>query len=219
MAHIPDGVLSGPVLAAGAAVSLAGCAYGLRSLDNERIPQVAVLSSAFFVASLVHFPVGPSSVHLILNGLTGIVLGWAAFPAILVALLLQAILFGFGGLVVLGVNVMNMAVPAVACRYLFRAIAGSGANRTRLLWAAAIAGGVGVLMTALLVAIVLALSGKEFISAAKLVILAHLPVAAIESVFSVAVVGLLAQVKPGLLGLPGVEPKREPPIEEHSDAA
>ena len=47
---------------------------------------------AIFVASLVHVPVGPSSMHLVLNGLLGLLLGWAAFPAILVGLLLQAVL-------------------------------------------------------------------------------------------------------------------------------
>lgn len=199
MAHIPDGVLSAPVLVAGAAVSLAGCAYGLRRLEAERIPQVAVLSAVLFVAALVHFPVGPSSVHLILNGLTGIVLGWAAFPAILVALLLQAVLFGFGGLIVLGVNVANMALPAVLCGALFFAVARSGRRRTI---AAGLAGGLGVVLTALLVALALALSGREFVAAAKLVVFAHIPVAVIEVVFNAAVIGLLLRVKPELLSLP-----------------
>lgn len=203
MAHIPDGVLSAPVLIAGAAVSLLGCGYGLRQLDEERIPEVAVLSAVFFVASLVHFPVGPSSVHLILNGLTGIVLQWPSFPAIAVALLLQAVLFGFGGIVVLGVNIMNMAVPAVLCGYLFRAIAGDGSSRSRVLWGAALAGGIGVLLTASMVAVVLALSGREFLVAAKLVVVAHLPVALIEAAFSAAVIGLLSKVKPTLLGFQG----------------
>ena len=67
MAHIPDGVLSAPVLAFGAAVAVAGCWQGLRTLDVQRIPEVAVISAAFFVASLVHFTVGPSSVHLLLS--------------------------------------------------------------------------------------------------------------------------------------------------------
>ncbi|MBJ7532888.1 cobalt transporter CbiM [Rhodomicrobium vannielii ATCC 17100] len=200
MAHIPDGVLSAPVLIAGAAVSLAGCGYALRRLDEERIPEVAILAAVFFVASLVHFPVGPTSVHLILNGLTGILLGWAAFPAIAVALLLQAVLFGFGGLVVLGVNIMNMAVPAVLCGYLFQAVAGNGANRQRVLWGAGLAGGLGVLLTTIMVAAVLALSGREFLAAANLVVAAHVPVALIEAAFSVAVIGLLSRVKPSLLG-------------------
>jgi cobalt/nickel transport system permease protein len=39
------------------------------------------------VASLIHVPIGPSNAHLILNGLVGLLLGWGAFPAILVALI------------------------------------------------------------------------------------------------------------------------------------
>ena len=97
--HISEGVLSPPVLVAGAALTAAGVAMGLRKMDNEKIPRVAVLTAAFFVASLIRVPLGPSSVHLILNGLLGLVLGWAAFPAILVGLALQAILFQFGGLI------------------------------------------------------------------------------------------------------------------------
>jgi len=217
MAHIPDGVLSLPVLATGALVTLAGCAYGLRQLEPERIPQVSVLSAVFFVASLVHFPVGPSSVHLILNGLTGVVLGWAAFPAILVALLLQAVLFGFGGLVVLGVNVMNMALPAVLCGLLFRAVARRSCRGVATV-AAGVAGGLGVLLTALMVALVLALSGREFMAAAKLVVLAHLPVMLIESVFTAAAISLLLRLKPEFLGVAPVALPTMAPITEKADA-
>ncbi|AWU92978.1 cobalt transporter CbiM [Azospirillum ramasamyi] len=200
MAHIPDGVLSLPVLAVGATVTVAGCAYGLKRMEPERIPQVAVLSSVFFVASLVHFPVGPTSVHLILNGLTGIALGWAAFPAILVALLLQAVLFGFGGLVVLGVNAMNMAVPAVLCGLLFDAVRRRAGPDSRWTVAAAgLAGGLGVLLTAVGVALVLALSGQEFVPAAKLVLFAYAPVMVIETFFTAAAISLVLRVKPELL--------------------
>lgn len=198
MAHIPDGVLSLPVLAAGAAVSLAGCAIGLRRLEPERIPTIAVLSSVCFVASLVHFPVGPSSVHLLLNGLAGIVLGSAAFPAIAVALLLQAALFGFGGVIALGVNIMNMAVPALLCGVVFAAARRRDDHRLTTL-AAGVAGALGVLLTALMVAGSLALSGRAFVAAAQMVVLAHLPVMVIEAVFTAAAVGLLLRVKPGFL--------------------
>jgi cobalt/nickel transport system permease protein len=115
MAHIPDGVATIPVLAAGAAITVGGLAWGLRALSPERMPRVAVLSAVFFVASLIHLPVGPASVHLILNGLMGAVLGAAAFPAIVVALLLQAVLFGFGGLAVLGVNAADAVVLVADC--------------------------------------------------------------------------------------------------------
>jgi cobalt/nickel transport system permease protein len=117
--HISEGVLSPSVLIAGAALTTAGVAVGLKNLDHEKIPATGILSAAFFVASLVHVPIGPSSVHMILNGLLGLILGWKAFPAILVGLALQALLFQFGGITTLGVNTLNMALPAVVCYYFF----------------------------------------------------------------------------------------------------
>ena len=117
--HISEGVLSAPVLVTGAVLAAAGVAVGLKKMDYEKIPQVAVLSSAFFVASLIHVPIGPSSIHLIINGINGLLLGWLCFPSILVALSLQAILFQFGGITVLGINTVNMALPGVICYYLF----------------------------------------------------------------------------------------------------
>jgi cobalt/nickel transport system permease protein len=53
---------------------------------------VSLLPTTFCVASLIHVPIGPGNVHLILEGLMGIVLGWSCFPAILIALFLQSIL-------------------------------------------------------------------------------------------------------------------------------
>ncbi|MFQ8736833.1 MAG: cobalt transporter CbiM [Bilophila wadsworthia] len=118
--HISEGVLSPAVLGAGAVLAAAGIVIGLRKLDYDRLMTVAILAAAFFVGSLIHVPIGPSSVHLILNGLLGMLLGWAAFPSIFVALMLQAILFQYGGITVLGVNTFNMAFPAVVCYYAFR---------------------------------------------------------------------------------------------------
>ncbi len=111
--HISEGILSGPVLISGATLAAAGTAVGLKKLDYDRIAQSGILAASFFVAALIHVPVGPSSVHLILNGIVGLLLGWAAFPIILVALLLQAVLFQFGGITTLGVNTVIMALPAV----------------------------------------------------------------------------------------------------------
>lgn len=198
MAHIPDGILSAPVLIAGGTVALAGIAWGLRRLDADDIPRTALVSAAFFVAALIHFPVGPTSVHLILNGLTGIVLGWAAFPAIAIALLLQAVLFGFGGIATLGVNIAVMAVPAVLCGVLFQGLRPRLSPRALTL-TGGILGALGVLLAALFVAGALALSGREFLPAAKLTLLAHLPVMAIEAAVSAAAVAFLSRVRPELL--------------------
>ena len=111
MAHIPDGVLSLPVLVGGGVIAAGAVGLGLKKIGDEDIPRTAILASGFFALSLFALPVGPSSIHLLLGGLMGIVLGTAIFPAVCVALLLQAVMFGFGGLTTLGVNIINIALP------------------------------------------------------------------------------------------------------------
>lgn len=198
--HISEGVLSGPVLAAGWALAAGGTWLGLKRLDHERIMTVAMLAAAFFVASLIHFPVGPTSVHLVLNGLLGTVLGWAAFPAILVGLLLQAVFFQFGGFTTLGVTTFNLAAPAVLCHILLRGFVLKGGAARPV--AAFCAGAVPVALSGLLVAASLALTDEGFLAAAGTLFLAHLPVMGIEGVVTVFVVSFLAKVQPEILDLP-----------------
>ncbi|NDR59058.1 cobalt transporter CbiM [Aliiruegeria sabulilitoris] len=195
--HIVDGALSNPVVIAGAALTIGGLAQGLRKLPMEKIPVAGVLSATFFVASLIHVPVGPSSVHLIMNGLAGLVLGWAAFPALFVGLLLQAVFFGFGGLTVLGVNTLLIAGPAVLAGLLIRPRVQDAAPRSAAIWAA-VAGGLAIALTTVFVALALAITGDEFLPAAKLVFFAHVPVMFVEAMLTGAAVYLAKQVKPEL---------------------
>ncbi len=193
--HIVDGALSNPVVIGGAVTAAGGVAMGLRSLDLDRIPTAGVLAASFFVASLIHVPIGPSSVHLILNGLAGLLLGWAAFPALFVGLLLQAVFFGFGGLTVLGINTLNIAFPAVLAGLLFRPLIGSGSPVHGAIWGG-IGGAFAIAATTVMVGISLALSGDEFLPAAKLVFFAHIPVVIIEAVLTGFAVLLARKVKP-----------------------
>jgi cobalt/nickel transport system permease protein len=202
MAHIPDGVLSAPVLVTGAVVSVGLLVLSLRRLDDDRIPQAAVLSAAFFVSSLITVPIGPSSVHLLLNGLMGLLLGWMAVPAILVALILQAAFLGYGGLTALGVNAMNMMLPALLCAVTLRPLLKHPTPR-RAWWTGAAAGALGVLASGVLVAGTLALSGEAFRPAAQVVALTFAPLALAEAVISGVVVGFLQRVEPELLALRG----------------
>lgn len=169
----------------------------LRRLEYEQIPRAAVLSAAFFVASLVTVPVGPSSVHLILNGLMGLVLGWAAVPAILVALVLQTIFFGFGGLLVLGVNTMNIALPALICSLLLGALL----RRRKMNGFAvgALAGILGVGLTGVMVALSLALSNAAYTVAAKVILATYVPLLAVEAVVTGVIVAFLWRVAPEML--------------------
>ena len=196
--HISEGVLSAPVLITGALLSAGGVGLGLKKISYEKMPKVAVLSSAFFVASLIHVPIGPSSVHLVLNGLLGILLGLAAFPSILVALTLQALLFQFGGFTSLGVNTFNMAAPAVISYYLFN-FPIRKANHSISMLAGFGAGMTGVGLGALFVAIALITTGESFLNIAKIVVVAHLPVMVIEGIITSFWIIFLKRVKPEIL--------------------
>lgn len=196
--HISEGVLSAPVLVSGAVLAFAGTAVGLRKLDYEKIPQVAILSAAFFIASLVHVPIGPSNVHLILNGLMGLLLGWVAFPAILIGLFLHAMLFQYGGFTSLGVNTIIMSIPAVICFMLFkRGIKSS--NNIISLGMSFMCGFTAVLLGSVLVAGALVFTGETFLAAAKVIVAAHIPVMIIEGIICVACVKFLKKVKPEIL--------------------
>ncbi len=197
--HISEGILSLPVLAGGGAVAAVGTVIGLRKLDYEHIMTTALLSSTFFVASLVHVPIGPSSVHLILNGLVGLILGWAAVPAIAVALFLQALLFGFGGVTVLGVNTVVMAGPAVVVYLLFRSWVREGGKKQLI--AGFLSGALAVALSGILVAVALIGTDEAFLKTAQLILLAHIPIMLIEGVVTMFTVSFLSRVQPEILAI------------------
>ncbi|MGA8240823.1 MAG: cobalt transporter CbiM [Desulfobacterales bacterium] len=195
--HISEGVLSAPVLVAGGVLAAAGTAIGLKKIDYDHLAQVGILSATFFVASLVHVPIGPSSVHLILNGIVGLLLGWAAFPAILVALLLQAVFFQFGGITTLGANTIIMALPAVICYYLFAPLMHK--NQRILLLGGFGCGFCAVFFGALLVGLALMFTEENFLAVATLVVTAHIPVMIIEGIITAFCVVFLKKVQPAML--------------------
>lgn len=195
--HISEGVLSGPIMLGGAALAVAGTALGLKKIDYDRIVHVAILSSAFFVASLIHVNIGPSSVHLILNGIVGLMLGWAAVPAIGVALLLQAVFFQYGGITALGVNTVIMAAPAVICHYLFSPYLSKGG--TAVFIASFLAGFSSILLASVLLGFALFLSEQNFYEVSLLVIGANVPVMIIEGIITGFCVSFLGKVYPEIL--------------------
>lgn len=196
--HISEGILSPPVLAAGASLAVVGVAYGLKRMDMESIPKVGMLSSAFFAAGLIHVPIGPASVHLVLNGLMGVLLGWAAFPAIAVALALQAMLLQYGGFTALGVNILNMAVPAVVCHYLFRGlISRPGMGGT--VAAGFACGFAAITLSVLGVAAVLVFTDQAFVTPVKVVLAANVPVMAVEGIITAFALVFLKKVRPEIL--------------------
>lgn len=195
--HLSEGVLTPPILLLGAVIAIAGMTVGLKKLDYERLPLTALFSAAFFVASTIHIPVGIGSVHLILNGMAGLFLGWAVFPAFLIALLLQILFFSFGGFAVLGVNLCIMAIPAIGVHYLFRSSLKPRMTLKACLLTGIGAGVIGVGGAGALAALALILDGgKNYYDLVGLLLISHLPVFILDSIISVGVISLLGKMYP-----------------------
>jgi len=196
--HISDGVLNAPVLVAGFAGTAVLAAATLRKMDLEEIPKVSVITAVFFVASLIKFPVGPTSIHLILNGLVGVVLGWRAFPAILLGLILQAILFGHGGVSVIGVNAIMLGGGALIAYMVWQLRHYVNISKKEIVFGA-LAGAAGVACSGIVLAVALLTTGEAFLGTVYYVLAVHIPIIIIEAAVVGSSAGFLNRVKPEIL--------------------
>lgn len=199
MVHISDGVLDPWLLKSGWAITAVILAYTLSKMEIEDVPKLSVITAAVFVASLIHISVGPTSVHFILNGFAGVMLGILAFPCIFVAIAFQYVLFQHGGFTTIGINTVNMGVPALIAYLIFKTgtkldIRPETRNKASLF--GAIAGGVAVVLALVFLAAELITTGEEFYETTVLVVGTHVPIIVIEAIFTGVLVGFIATVKP-----------------------
>lgn len=210
--HIPDGFLPPGVCIAGYALTGGVTWYCLRQIDRDRnlqanIPKASLLTAAFFVASLIHIPIPPTSIHLIFNGLMGALLGYYAFLAILIGLFFQAVMFQHGGMSTLGVNAIIIGSPSIAAYYLFQQRGRLRGEKPMILTTIlSFASGAGaLLLSAAMFAILLVtnISPDMDVNAERTAIVISLGSysiqAAIEGVFTVMLISFLEKVKPELL--------------------
>ena len=205
--HISDGILTAPVLAAGFVGTGVLAAATMRNMDMEEVPKISVITAVFFVASSIKVPLGPTSVHLILNGLVGVVLGWRAFPAILLGLILQAIIFGHGGLTVIGINALMMGGGGLVA-YLVWQQRHRFEFKKKIFVFGALAGAVGVFSSGIILALALMTTGEAFHAIAGAVLAAHIPIMLIEAGVVGACAEFLQKVKPEILA--GQPPRQLP---------
>ncbi len=204
MVHISDTVPLDPWLIMGGwAVTAIILAYALSKMKTEDVPRLSVITAAVFVASLIHIQWGPASIHFILNGFAGVMLGILAFPCIFVALVLQCFLFGFGGVTMIGINTVNMGVPALVAYLIFKTgtkLDIRSETKSKVSLFGAIAGGVAVMLALLLFAAELTTIGDVFLETTIVVVTAHIPIIAIEAIFTGVLAGFIATVEPKLFG-------------------
>lgn len=209
--HIPDGILPTAVCLGGYATAGAATWYSLRKINQqenprEGIPRASLLTAAFLVASWVHIPVPPASVHLLLNGLLGAVLGFYAFPAILIGLFFQAVMFKHGGLTTLGVNATIIGVSALLAHFLFQTRCWFGTGNRAVTGAFGfLAGAAGIALAALATFVLLVTTVPAGIDveterrAVAVLTISHVPLMILEGIFTALVVVFLSRVKPELL--------------------
>lgn len=189
--HISDGIISTPVCIAANAAALGLVYLTGRKATAEEIPRMGMTGAALFVASLIHFPVAGTSIHLGLFGIAGIILGKRSFPVIFTALLFQSLIFQHGGLLTLGVNAINMGAGAYAAWMIWR-IAVIPENIRSIM-----AGLTGILVPALLMVIEFRITGYG--TAIALLLFVYLLAALIEGGITLSAVLFLRKVKPEIL--------------------
>ncbi|MBP3224845.1 MAG: cobalt transporter CbiM [Campylobacter sp.] len=194
--HISEGVLPSEILISGWAISAPVVAYLAYRLKVEKIPQVACMSAIFFIASFIHLPVGASSVHLILGGLIGAVLGRDAILAIFVGLMLQGVFFGFGGITILGVNTAIIGFPAVLGAVFVRVWKNAKMPTASAFF---LAGAVPILISTLLLDLILFASGKEFYTIITLISLESAVLAVLEGIIALFALKFIVRVKKEIL--------------------
>ena len=207
--HAPDGFFSLPVSAAGYA--LAAAAVGLaiyranRSLNERIVPMMGVMAAFIFAAQMLNFPVaGGTSGHLIGGALAAIILGpWAAILVMTAVVGLQALLFQDGGLLVMGVNLLNMSIVSVLAGYgtywVSQRLGGGG--YTSLMAGGFAAAWVSVVASSATTAVALSLSGTSPLAVALPAILGfHMLIGIGEGLITVFALSFIRQARPQLLG-------------------
>lgn len=157
--HIPDGYLSPLTCAVTYALALPFWVVAFRrvrrQLHTQAVPQLALFSAYSFVLMMFNLPLpGGTTGHAVGMGVAAIVLGpWMSIVAISIALLIQALFFGDGGITAFGANCLNMAiVGSWAAWGMYRLLAGRSPGARRRVIAAGLAGYVAINLSALLAA-------------------------------------------------------------------
>lgn len=163
--HIPDGYLGpatcGFLYLAMLPIWTLASKIAKKTLKSRQAPMLAIGAAFSFVIMIFDLPLpGGSSAHAVGGVIVAILLGpWAACVAITVTLIIQALLFGDGGLTTLGANCFNMAfILPFAGYYIYRAIGYKALlNSKRRVVAAGLAGYLAVTLAALFAGIELGL--------------------------------------------------------------
>ena len=219
--HIPDGYLSPQTAITGIAVSVPIFAASIKkvktTLSHKQIPFLSLCAAFSFIVMMFNVPVGPSSVHAIGAVFIAILLGpYAACIAVSVALIIQALIFGDGGVLSLGVNCFNMAIVMPFSGYfIYKLIAGKSDITSKRSITAIFAGSyIGINIAALCAGVEFGIQPLLFKSASNVPLYGYYPLSVsipsisfghlvfagpVEGIITVGAISYIAKFAPHLL--------------------
>jgi cobalt/nickel transport system permease protein len=221
--HIPDGYLSLQTTLPAIGVMIPFWAVALNKvkkvLSHKQIPLLSMCAAFSFVIMMFNVPIGQSSVHAVGAVFIAILLGpWAACISVSIALILQALVFGDGGVIAIGINCFNMAiVMPFAGYYIYKLIAGKSALLSKRSLLGIFTGSyIGINIAALFTAIEFGIQPLLFKAADGNPLFGYYPLSVsiptmmaehtllagpIEGIITVAAITYLAKSAPHLLGI------------------
>jgi cobalt/nickel transport system permease protein len=158
--HIPDGYLSPQTYIPLVVVFVSVAAVAVKKVKNDvsvrNIPYLGMAAAFSFIIMMFNLPIpGGTTGHAVGSAVIAILFGpWAATIAVSVALIIQALIFGDGGITAIGANCFNMAVVMPFTAYCtFKLFSKNPARKSRVSFAAFVSGYLGLVMAAMITAI------------------------------------------------------------------
>ncbi|MGJ0359908.1 energy-coupling factor ABC transporter permease [Aliarcobacter cryaerophilus] len=194
--HISDGILTLEVTVVSTTVATLFLIYSFKNLSNDKIALASAFSALFFVASFIHIPFGFTQIHLMLLGFIGVFLGSVAIFSISLALILQALLLGFGGVSSIGVNVLIMGLASYLVYIIFKLNFLRALNEKIKFF---LIGFSGVFISTFILFMHLILSKEEYEKLSYTIIFANIPTMILESLVTLFLFLYIKRTMPSLL--------------------
>jgi cobalt/nickel transport system permease protein len=205
--HAPDGFFAPWLAILGWLITLATIALAIRNtrqLGEKQVPMMGIMAAAIFAGQMLNFTIpGGTSGHLLGGALAAILLGpWAGVLVMTAVIAVQALLFQDGGLVVMGLNVINMGIVTGFVGYfvyswLKRAL---NATKTGNIVAGFVAAWTSVVVTSIAASLELALSGTSPLAIALPAMLGvHVMIGVGEGILTVAALSFITVTRPDLI--------------------
>jgi cobalt/nickel transport system permease protein len=189
--HVSDGIINIKITIIADIIAIPLVYFTGRDIKTSDIPKIGIFTAALFVISLIHFPLGTTSIHLCLFGLAGILFKKHSLPVIFTTLLFQSLIFQHGGLISLGINTLIMSSGALIAWSIWKLPFAHDKVRSLL------AGFFSIVFPALLLSILFYLSGYG--KGLLYLMSVYIPAAAIEAGLTITIISFLKKTDQELL--------------------